>query len=49
MKAILLALLERLVIDWLIYQVDRLEIKLEKKKLDLEKRLPQDRINEKKS
>lgn len=43
---ILIALAERVLISFLIYQVDKLEKKLEKKRLDLAKRLPEHRHKE---
>lgn len=44
MKVIILKLLERLIIDYLIFQIDRLEKKLEVKRRKLEEKLPEERL-----
>ena len=43
LTGLLTKLVERLLISYLLYQVERLEKKLEKKKLDLNRKLPQHR------
>jgi hypothetical protein len=44
-KAVILKLIERLVIDWLLFSIDRLEKKLEKKKELLQSKIPGDRLD----